>query len=955
MAAVTLPSLGPSPARFRAGARPGATDTVTGILLALPDGPRPSVATGLVGRDRELEMIASFLDRTAVESEALLVSGEPGVGKTALLDAAAAAASATGRRVLRAGGVEFETPTAFSGLHQLLLPLREELEQLTGPLRKALQVALGYGPGPAPDRLMVATATLTVVRQEAAGRPVLMIVDDLPWLDEVSAGVLGLVVRRLAGNRVGFLAASRLTEESFFDRAELPQHEMAPLDEEAASRLVGLYFPELNARFRRRVLAEAQGNPLALLELCAAPRGLQPGPLAKIRNVRPQSRRLHAMFTSRITELPATARWLLLLAALDGTGDPRVLGATGAGQQELKDLAAAEQARLAYIDPSSHRLAFWHPLARTAVIEVSSGDERRRAHRVLAALLADQPEDHAWHMAEATVGLDEEVADLLEVTAYRSLRRGEVTGAAAALARAADLSPRRADCGRRLAAAAYVSVNVTGRLRAASQLLSDARRADPELRRSLPGAVAASCVLLHADGDVDTAHRLLTGAIDSHASDDTLTEALYTLLSVCSCGGRAKLWEAFHDALARLAPRPPATLRLVGAIIADPMHTTTPALEQLDASVQGLAGETDPTQIVRIAAAGAAVDRTAGCREALWRVVSDGREGGAVTSAIIALTQLSLDGFQAGEWEEADRLAAEALALCQSRGYGLMAWQVRPVQALLAAARGDHETTRSLTNEVIRWAAPRRARSPQSCAWLARSMAALGRGDFEQAYQQASAVSPAGTLASHVPFALYCPLDLVEAAARTGRHPEAAAHAKAMREAGIAALSPRLALLAAGSAAVAAPGTSALGLFEEALAIPGADRWPFDLARLQLLYGERLRRSHAMRKSRPQLAAALETFERLGASPWAVRAASELRATGFTTARPPSSIAAVQLTPQEREIAMFAAAGLTNKQIAERLFMSHRTVGAHLYRTFPKLGVTSRAALRDALGPLRPE
>jgi DNA-binding CsgD family transcriptional regulator len=531
----------------------------------------------------------------------------------------------------------------------------------------------------------------------------------------------------------------------------------------------------------------------------------------------------------------------------------------------------------------------------------------------------------------------------------------------AALARAADLSPRRADRGRRLAAAAHVSAGVTGRLRAASQLLSDARQADPELRRSLPDAVAASCVLLHADGDVDTAHRLLTGAIDSHASDDMLTEALYTLMSVSACGGRAELWEAFHDALARLGPRPPAILRLIGSIIADPAHTTTLDLEQLDAAVQALAGETDPTLIVRIAAASAAVDRTAGCREALWRVVRDGREGGAVTSAIIALTQLSADSFQAGEWEAADRLAAEALGLCQSRGYGLMAWQVRHVQALLAAVRGDHETTRSLTDEVIRWTAPRGARSAQSCSWLARSMAALGRGDFEQAYQQASAVSPAGTLAPHVPFALYCPLDLVEAAARTGRHTEAAVHAKAMREAGIAALSPRLALLAAGSAAVAAgsaalaaPGTSALGLFEEALAIPGADRWPFDLARVQLLYGERLRRSHAMRNSRPQLAAALETFERLGAKPWAVRAASELRATGFTIARPPSDIEAVPLTPQEREIAMFAAAGLTNKQIAERLFMSHRTVGAHLYRIFPKLGVTSRAALRDALGSLPP-
>jgi DNA-binding CsgD family transcriptional regulator len=231
------------------------------------------------------------------------------------------------------------------------------------------------------------------------------------------------------------------------------------------------------------------------------------------------------------------------------------------------------------------------------------------------------------------------------------------------------------------------------------------------------------------------------------------------------------------------------------------------------------------------------------------------------------------------------------------------------------------------------------------------SVAALGRGDFEDAYQHATAISPAGVLASHVPLALWVLMDLVEAAVRTGRHTEAAAHVTAMRDAGIAAISPRLALLAAGSEAIATPDGNGLGLFEEALAIPGVDRFPFDLARVQFLYGERLRRARSTKESRPHLAAALEIFERLGARPWASRAARELQATGQTNACADQP-ARDSLTPQERQIAMLAAAGLTNKEIGQQLFLSHRTVGAHLYQIFPKLGITTRAALRDALAEL---
>jgi DNA-binding CsgD family transcriptional regulator len=223
----------------------------------------------LIGRDRELEILARFLEHAAADGGAFLLMGAPGAGKTALLDAAADAAEEAGTGVLRAAGAEFEADLAYSGLHQVLLPVSGQFERLGATHRNALNVALGYGDGPPPDRLLVSTATLTVLLQAAAARPVLIVVDDLPWLDRASAGVLGFVARRLAGSRLGFLTALRPGEESFFERAGLPQHELEPLDEQAANVLVSSRFPKLAPRVRLRVGAEAQGNPLALLELPA--------------------------------------------------------------------------------------------------------------------------------------------------------------------------------------------------------------------------------------------------------------------------------------------------------------------------------------------------------------------------------------------------------------------------------------------------------------------------------------------------------------------------------------------------------------------------------------------------------------------------------------------------------------------------------------------------------------
>ena len=392
-----------------------------------------------------------------------------------------------------------------------------------------------------------------MLRRAAAASPVLVIADDLPWLDRASAGVLGFVARRLAGSRIGFLAASRPGQESFFERAGLAQHELGPLDDQAACGLLSSRFPELAPRVVQRVLAEAQGNPLALLELPATLSGAQRTAAAALPVVLPLSRRLQGLFASRASALPAPARWLLLLAVLDGSGDLRVLQAA-AGQQQIEDLAPAEQAGLVHVDDRTGRLVFRHPLTRSAIVELSTSGDRRRAHRALAAQLADQPERRAWHLGQAAVEPDEQIASLLEETAQRILRRADAVGAVSALLRAAELSPARSDRSRRLAQAAFVGASVTLEVDTVSPLLSDARQAGPESGTSLLTAAAAAFVLLNGDGDVITAHRLLTQAIEDQArpyriSDTGVFEAVSTLFMMCWLGGRPELWASFHTAI----------------------------------------------------------------------------------------------------------------------------------------------------------------------------------------------------------------------------------------------------------------------------------------------------------------------------------------------------------------------------------------------------------------------
>ena len=918
--------------------------------------------TGLVGRDSEVELLESFVDEVTVGGGTVLVSGEAGVGKTRLLDEAAAYAAERGHRVVRAAGAEFEIDVSFATLNQLLTPFTTALPELQRAHAEALRAAVALDGGSAREPALVSVATLALLRHVAARGSLLLVDDDLPWLDRASARVLAFVSRRLTDTHIGLLAATRVGEGWFAEQAELPRLDVQPLDDVSADALLQASFPALSSRVRRRLLNDAQGNPLALLELPAELTDAQRTDPHGLPHTLPLSRRLHAVFSGRVRALPAQTRELLLLAALEGTGRLTVLRDPTSGPSGLEALAPAERTRLVSVDPDSSRLRFRHPLTRAAVVDLATDAERRRAHTTLAGRLGGEPERRAWHLAAAAVDPDESVASLLEGAAQGAVARGDPVAAVAALVRAADLSTTGTARARRLAQAAYLGSNVTGDLRMVPRLLAEARRADHDREESLATTVAAASHLLNEDGDLDTAHRLLAGAIEMlagrYAADDaTLSEALHTLLVICFFGGRRELWRPLDAALARLHPEPPLLLRLLSMTLGDPARTARTALPELDAAIADLSHHRDSTDIVRVAIAASYIDRLGGCRGSLWRVVDDGRAGGAITSAIQALFLLGIHDYLAGQWDELDALSTEGLQLCDAHQYRLFAWPGLWLQGLVAAARGDEVTARTLCDRMSGSAGPRRVGAVQAYTAHVTTLAALGRRDFESAYLHATTVSPAGELASHVPHAMWMVMDLTEAAVHTGRAAQAAAHAAAAMAVDLPAVSPRLGLLTFGAAAMAAPTEDAPSRYDAALQLPGSEQWPFDRARIELAYGEHLRRARRPAEARRHLGGAAETFRQLGAQPWLDRASRELRATGRrrrSTDRTESAASAATLTPQQRQIAELAATGLTNKEIGEQLFLSPRTVATHLYELFPKLGITSRAALRDALGDTTP-
>ncbi|MGA5821525.1 AAA family ATPase [Kitasatospora sp. NPDC094028] len=921
-----------------------------------------------VGRDGERARLSAFVRAPA--GQALLLRGEAGVGKSTLLDLAAHLAAGDGHLVVRASGVEAESDLPYAGLHQLLHQLlpdggrpdrgQPDRGRPSAAHRAVFEAAFGRADGPAPSVMALGIAVLDLLSAAATRRPLLVVLDDGQWLDGASAEVCGFVGRRLAGSPgVKLLLAVRSDISSRFDAAALPEVAVGALADADATLLLDRHHPGLDGQLRALVLDTARGNPLALLELPAhlaarlgerAPQDL-PGP-----DTVPLPRRIQEIYAGRLARLDPAVRAQLLGAALDGAAARPGEGPAGAARYRMRGVDEALACGLLVVEPATGDLVFRHPLARSSVVQLATPDQRRAAHRVLAHVHREDPQRRAAHLAAATVDPDEEVAAALEAAARSATRRGAARTAVVWLTRAAELSEDRAQRSRRLGDAAFVA-GQTDRLGQARSLALAATGPGGD---DGPAAVLAGAYLaLYRDGDVRGAHRWVVAALErwcgpaggapgkGGGGGEVLDRLVSLLLAVSQYAASPALWRRTHEVLACLGALATERARMYADTWSDVVRHGAGWSGRVERAAADLA-EQDPWDVTRLAVSAYHLDVLGPLRPHLERVVDRELDTGATSSGIVMLHLITLDQTALGQWDAAERTGRRALALAAAAGNQLFAHQSRAYLAQLAAVRGRAEEARELRAAVEAWARPRGVGFLTELADACGASAALGAGDYEGAFRHAAGITAPGVLRPYAHQASRTLLDLVEAAMHTGRAEQARAHALAARDAGLADLSPRLAVVTYGALAITAEdGREAADMFARARSHPAAERFPFELARIALAHGIRVRRTHGAAAARGFLAPAAEALERLGATAWAVRARAELRAAGVAPRAPVG--AAVALTWQERRVAELAAGGLTNKEIGERIRLSPRTVGAHLYRVFPKLGVTTRAALRDAL------
>ncbi len=559
---------------------------------------------------------------------------------------------------------------------------------------------------------------------------------------------------------------------------------------------------------------------------------------------------------------------------------------------------------------------------------------------MLAAVLKAEPERRAWHLAHASDGPDEAVAVELTEAAERALARGGAAEAAAAFRRAAELSQDLAARTGRLDKAAFAA-GIGGLLETAREL-ADANRAE-----TLRGTAAAAYVLFHREGDIDAVFRVLLPVMRTAAEGgvledtDAFDDAFYVLLNAAVWAGRAELWLPVH----RLLDRVSEAARLCFDAVADPARTAHDVRQRLDLATAALSPATPSWRVTWLIYSARYVD----CftfYDGVWR---DLVGHGTYDSLRFAQVARAHDAFMLGDWDKMLAVGSRNIADAAGHEYNLLHMVFTYGLAMVASGRGDEEALRRQCEAITAWAQPRRMNLLLSTVNETRAGAAVGRGDFEEAFALTAALTPPGELPEHFPHFPRVFLDLVESAMRTDRAAKARAHVAAGRRARIGAISPHHALILAAGEAITAPDERAEELYEAALALPDATLWTYDYARTRLLYGEWLRRRREYTAARVQLSAALELFEQqLKSPPWTRRARNELRAAGVDVGLPPGG-GKVPMSAQERRIAELAAGGLSNKQIGQQLNIPPRTAGAHLYRVFPKLGITSRAALRDGL------
>ncbi|MDT7839864.1 LuxR family transcriptional regulator [Streptomyces justiciae] len=913
----------------------------------------------LLGRERELSRIARLIDAADGDGPRVLVlTGEPGAGKSALIDRAAAQARELGRRVLRVRGCEGEQDLGFAGVHQLLRPVLGGVDRLPAHQRDALRHALGMDPAggaTAPDPLTIRAAMLALLLDAAAQQPLLIAVDDAQWLDVGSLDVLAFAARRLDGEpAVLLLAAREAAVPARFDR-DFPHLTAGPLDRAAAGRLLDAQPQPPTGRMRSRILAEAAGNPLALIELTRAfardPGGAPPVTDRALgaADALPLTARLENLFAADLPALPVATRRALLLAAAAGTA--QLSDVPDAGDPEV--WAPAEQAGLVRVEGGQVRLR--HPLVRSAVHQAATFTERRAAHLTLAAALAHEPDRRAWHLAAAALGPDEEIANALAESARRFRHRGGHAAAATALERAAELTPDPGERARRLLAAAESAMYAghpqwVGEIAGRVTTLTD----DPQLlaEASLRAGWSLAVTLRH-----DDALAFLIPVAESMATPAPALalSALGTAATPAYNSGDPRHRHDIQRIDGLVAPQPDGTDRVWTRAATQPFTDRPQQLKHLAAAVDTLPDDSERTLPGLVTLGGAAwiLDETEEAVRLLGRARDHLRSAATAGANCTVAQALALAHFESGSWDAAQAAAEEAFWMATEAGADNVAVGSPILRATLRAARGDHAGARAQVADAVRGRDLRTSRSLYVRHRHALALAATAEGDHETAYGQlrATFTDEARPAPVHYHASLYHLADLAAAAVRAGRADDARAVLDAVRRTLEQPRSARLAAIVHRASALLSELEDAEPHFRAATEDPAAARWPFELALARLDFAEWLRRRRRTAEARPHLTAAHDTFVRLDARPWTERAAAELRAAGVTLA-PADADAVADLTPQELQIARLAAEGLTNRDIGTRLYLSPRTVGYHLHKIFPKLGVTVRAQLRDALGRL---
>ena len=907
--------------------------------------------TYLRGRRAECGVLDGLLEGVrGGRSAVLVVRGESGVGKTALLDYVVE--SAPDLRSVRAAGVEAERELAFAGVHQLCGPMLDGLECLPGPQRDALRIAFGLDAGPAPDRFLVGLAVLSLLWEVAGDQPLVCVVDDVQWLDRASVQVLAFAARRLQAEAVLVIFAAR---EPDADLDGLPELMVKGLRHADARELLGsvVRWP-LDERVADRIVTETRGNPLALLEL---PRRCSPTELAGgfgWPEVLPWPGRIRENLLRRVESLPEPTRLLLAVAAADPTGDPvlmrRAAGRLGLGVEVAEQ---AEEAELLGTGGIGGQVVFRHPRMRSAAYRAVSRSDRRKVHAALAEVTDAQtdPDRRAWHLAQAMSGPDEEVAAELEQSAGRAQARGGLAAAAAFLERSVVLTAEPGRRAERTLAAARASLQA-GAFDKALDLLVRAEAGPLDEFSSARMDLLRGQIAFSSGPSGDAPPLLLKAAkrlepLNLELARETYRSAWMAALFAGRFAGAGDLAEVSRAVQALPRPaRPPGPADLVldglALLVTDGPAVAAPALQR---AVSAFASADISEEEIRWGwlgrAAASALWDDVRWRAILGRQVQLARDAGALDQLPVDLGSLGTDAAWRGDFATAAALIAETDAVCAATGA-----RSAPFAAMLTAAlRGDQAEAAPLIEATI---AEAEASGQGIAATYAHWAAAILNNGLGR-YQEALA---AARYASQETPALYTSMwalpELVEAAVRCGNRRLAAEALERLAETTRPGGTDFGLGIEVRSRALVSEGTAAEGLYREAIDRLGRTQLRPELARAHLLYGEWLRRAGRRTDARDQLREAYEMLTAMGAGGFAGRARRELLATGENVRKRRAETAG-DLTAQEAQIARLARDGLSNPQISTQLFLSPRTVEWHLRKVFVKLGISSRRQLRGAL------